>query len=90
MKKIITTCLVAVMIISLFAVCANAMKKPDIIGYDTYRVRSGDTLWDIAKQSNGWNNLDAHEIIDDMEDESNCTATIYPGQVVYIPIYDFN
>ena len=90
MKKFITICLVAVMVVGLFAVCVNAMKKPDIVGYDTYVVHSGDTLWDIAKESNGWNKMDAYDIIDAIEEASNCTALIYPGQVVYIPIYDID
>lgn len=90
MKKFITMCLVAVMVVGLFAVCVNAMKKPDIVGYDTYVVRSGDTLWAIAQESNGWNKMDAYEIIGDMEEASNCTALIHPGDIVYIPIYDFD
>lgn len=90
MKKFITMCLVAIMIVGLLTVCVNAMQKPDIVGYDTYTVRSGDTLWAIAQESNGWNRMDAYEIINDIEEASDCSSLIHPGDVVYIPIYDFD
>lgn len=88
MKKFITICLIAIILVGSLALCVNAFKTPDIIGYETYVVKSGDTLWGIAKNSNGWNRMDAYEIIDAMEEASNCTALIYPGQIIYVPIYD--
>jgi LysM repeat protein len=89
MKKIITVCLVAVLFIGSLAICVDALKAPEPVDYETYVVRSGDTLWEIAKESNGWNKMDAYEIIDDIEKASDCSALIYPGQIVYIPVYDF-
>lgn len=61
---------------------------PTPIDYDIYIVESGDTLWNIATMSNGFNKYDIRFIIDDIQDASNCTAMIYPGQTLYIPIYD--
>ena len=88
MKKLLTGLLIAVIIIGGFAVIVNGMKAPEPVSYERYVVKRGDTLWGIAKQSDMWNKIDASHIIDDMQEKSNCTATIYPGQVVYIPMYN--
>ena len=88
MKNIIMIALVAVMVFGVFALAVNALKTPQPVAYETYIVRSGDTLWQIAKQSDGWNNMDVREIIYDMQEASHCSATIQPGQVIYIPMYD--
>lgn len=73
----------------LFVGClANIYNMPEIKSYESYVVQPGDTLWGIAHQSNGWNRIDGQMIIKDIRDRSNCTSTIYPGQVVYIPMYE--
>lgn len=61
---------------------------PEPVSYDTYVVQSGDTLWSIAKRSNGIDNMDIRNIIDHIEEESKVTSSIYPGQIVYIPVYE--
>lgn len=88
MKKVLTVLFVLVLIIGMFAVIVNAMKVPEPAYYERYVVQRGDTLWSIARNSDLWNKVDASYIIDDMQERSNCTATIYPGQVVYIPMYN--
>lgn len=90
MKRFITICLAAIVFVALLATYVNAIKTPEPVSYERYVVSSGDTLWEIAKQSNGWNKMDAYEIISDIEEESSCSALIYPGQVVYVPVYDFD
>ena len=88
MKKLLTGLLMAVIILGCFAFVVKAMQTPEPISYERYVVEKGDTLWGIAHQSDMWNKIDASYIIDDMQEKSNCTATIYPGQVVYIPMYN--
>ena len=88
MKKLLTGLLIAVIIIGSFAFVVQAMQTPEPVSYERYVVEKGDTLWGIAHQSDMWNKIDASYIIDDMQEKSNCTATIYPGQVVYIPMYN--
>ena len=83
------TCLVITLCIVLFCtVVSDIYSKPEITGYKEYRVKSGDTLWIIAAESNGYDSMDTRKIIDDIIEESDCSGYIYPGQVVYIPIYD--
>lgn len=88
MQKIITTLLVVAMILGGLALMVKALDTPDPVSYETYVVKQGDTLWSIAQQSDMWNKMDARNIIDDMEERSNCNALIYPGQIVYIPMYN--
>ncbi len=77
----------AIVILAFVLFVANVFAMPEPVDYERYVVKSGDTLWEIAQQSDGWNKYDGHSIIDDICERSNCTATIYPGQVVYIPMY---
>lgn len=52
----------------------------------TVWVEKGDTLWSIARPySEG---RDIRRVIDIIEKESDCGATIYPGDVLYIPVFD--
>lgn len=88
MKKLLTVLLIAGILVGGFALVVNAMKVPEPVSYEQYVVQKGDTLWDIARQSDMWNKMDTFIIIDDMQERSECTATIYPGQVVYIPMYN--
>ena len=88
MKKLLTVLLIAVIIVGCFAVVVKSMQTPEPVSYERYVVEKGDTLWGIARHSDMWNKIDASYIIDDMQEKSNCTATIYPGQVVYIPMYN--
>lgn len=88
MKKVLTVLFIMALIIGMFALIANAMKVPEPAYYERYVVQRGDTLWGIARNSDLWNKVDASYIINDMQERSNCTSTIYPGQVVYIPMYN--
>lgn len=88
MKKLLTVLLIAGIIIGGFAFVVRAMQTPEPVSYERYVVEKGDTLWGIARRSDMWNKMDAFIIIDDMQERSECTATIYPGQVVYIPMYN--
>lgn len=82
-------CAVIFVAIVVFTVCviSTTWGEPEPVEYMEYVVEPGDTLWGIARQSDMWNKIDASIIIDDMCEISNCTAAIYPGQIVYIPMY---
>ena len=81
---IITTIIILVCVI----LVANSFSMPEPAYYESYVVKAGDSLWVIAQQSDGWNKYDGQMIIEDIRERSNCTATIYPGQVVYVPMYN--
>lgn len=89
MKKSFFNTLMACIVIALCLVLFRTIiSEPEITSYKEYRIKSGDTLWMVASESNGYNKIDTRKIIDDIEDKSDCSADIYPGQIVYIPIYD--
>lgn len=88
MKKLLTILLIVGIIVGGFAFVVKATQTPEPVSYEQYVVQKGDTLWGIAHQSDMWNRIDASIIIDDMQERSDCTATIYPGQIVYIPMYE--
>lgn len=52
----------------------------------TYTVESGDTLWVIAKRYSS-EAQDVRETINIIQDINGCTAIIYPGQQLEIPVY---
>lgn len=88
MKKLLIVLLIAGILIGVFTLVVKALQTPDPVSYELYVVEKGDTLWGIAHQSDMWNKMDASIIIEDMKEKSDCTATIYPGQIVYIPMYN--
>ena len=82
----IISVLVVTFILGIITGCIIS-NRPQPIGFDKYSVKSGDTVWGIARLSNGWNNIDGSYIVEDIMSASNCTELIHPGQVVYIPVY---
>lgn len=87
MKSILTISVIVIIFVLFIGLVVSMPDMPEPTGYESYVVQPGDTLWGIAHQSDGWNKYDGHEIIDDICERSDCTATIYPGQVIYIPMY---
>ena len=61
----------------------------EIIGYEIYAVESGDTLWEIAEMSNGYDNIDTRRIICDMREASDLeTSSLQVGEIIKIPMYE--
>lgn len=79
---------VVVMTIAFVRVIAVANNTPSIVGYDTYVVTSSDTLWDVAKTSNGYDNIDIRRIVYDIEQASDINASVNVGDVVQVPVYE--
>lgn len=52
----------------------------------TYWVESGDTLWKIAREYST-DNQDIRRVIDIIEELNDCTATIYPGDCLTVPVF---
>jgi hypothetical protein len=88
MTSIIKPAIVIIAFVLFIVLAINVFSMPEPVSYERYVVQRGDTLWEIAHQSDGWNKYDGQAIIDDIQERSDCTATIYPGQVVYIPMYE--
>ena len=88
MKQFLMAVVILSIVVGGFALMVEAVSCPEPVRYERYVVESGDTLWIIAQESDMWNKMDGQQIIIDMKEESNCTAMIYPGQVVYIPMYN--
>lgn len=56
--------------------------------YTMYRVRTGDTLWEIARREcNRGGEMDTRLIIEDILEESEVGDQLHPGDVLYIPQY---
>ena len=90
-KHIATGVIATVIVIVLLTatiIGISSWGKPQPVAYDSYVVSYGDTLWEIAMESNGWNKIDNTYIVEDIIAESECSTLIHPGQVVYVPVYD--
>ena len=85
LKRVVGTTVV----ITLIALFFLALHFPNPIRYELYIVEYGDTLWDIAKNSDMWNKTDAYNIIVDIREESEISEdhVLQPGDIVYIPYY---
>lgn len=56
--------------------------------YEPYIIRSGDTLWDIAKEFTP-EDRDCRDTIAEIEEVNDIeNSTIYAGQVIIVPIYE--
>lgn len=88
-KRFYTFVAVVVMTIALVFIVAYATNDTqNIVGYNTYVVSNGDTLWDIAEMSNGYDDMDVRKIVFDIRQASNINADIQCGDVIQIPIYE--
>lgn len=83
--------LVAILLVTLslgiFIGVSFANSVPNFTSFSKYTVHRGDTVWEIAELSDGWDKIDARFIVDDIMKLSNCSENIHPGQTVYIPMY---
>lgn len=85
-KVAIAVAVFVALIVVLGVTCCD-WREPTPTDYEMYIVKEGDSLWKIATMSDGYNNFDTTYIVDHIQEYSNCTSVIYPGQVVYVPMY---
>lgn len=80
-SAVVTLALVGYMV---FAVTSNAQSE---IKYDKVIVRSGDSVWNIAKKhvKGNYDIRHAVKVICDVNDIDS--VTIYPGQLIMVPTY---
>lgn len=52
-----------------------------------YQVHNGDTLWSIAEQFSSNEHHDIRQVIYMIRDINSCSANIYPGQQLNIPVF---
>ncbi len=65
----------------------NSAKANKKIDYNTIIVKSGDTLWDIAKSENY--NIDTREYIYQIRKINNLSdANLIPGQSLILPVIE--
>lgn len=87
-SKNILIAICCIMMMLLFVITfIKVTSNSEPVHYSMYVVQHGDTLWSIAKESNGYGKVDIQQIIWDMKEYSNCSAELQPGQVIYIPQY---
>lgn len=55
------------------------------MGYEPYTVCAGDTLWSIARLSNGYGRYSTEKIVADIV--TNGRDVIRPGEQIFIPRY---
>lgn len=76
-------------IITIYAVVFSIYHDAHLYDYEetvTVFVDKGDTLWSIARPfSEG---RDIRKVIDIIQSESDCGSTIYPGDILYIPVFE--
>lgn len=78
------------LVILLGLVVLKAVEPLPVVTYNEYTVEPGDTLWEIARESNGYGHMDSRQILEDIRERSGCDQTIQPGQTLYIPVYAIN
>lgn len=73
---------------AVFVLLCFSAQEQNILFYTEHTVKSRETLWGIAKESNGYGLIDTRDIVDEIIAESKIKKTIVPGQVVFVPQYD--
>lgn len=73
---------------TIYLMVSNAVTRYAYSRTVTYYVEQGDTLWTIAQGYSDPKNQDVRRVIDIIEDINDCTADIYPGDALEIPVFD--
>ena len=63
-------------------------KKPEF--NQTYEIKSGDTLWDIATENQRYQNMNPHKVIYDIKEKNNIdnVGNLQSGQEIKLPEYN--
>lgn len=85
----LTVMLAAIVAVITFGVWLFISSDKQTYSYEdttTYWVEEGDTLWRIAREYST-ERQDIRRVIDIIEDINDCNATIYPGQMLTVPVF---
>lgn len=77
------------LVIMALALIVGTLTAPDPYAYDEtvpHWVEQGETLWGIARKYST-PKQDVRKVVTLIEEMNNCTATIYPDQLLYIPVF---
>lgn len=81
--------IVCVVLCAVLAIGFKLRSNARLYHYDAtiaVTVHSGDSLWDIAKPYS--ENRDIRRVIDIIQEESGCGATIHSGDILRVPVFD--
>ena len=85
-RAFIFTLVLLISLITFMIISTTKVYSANIVIFDTVYVEKGDSLWKIASEYN--TNLRIDDFIHTIEKLNNIkNAEIYPGDVLFIPIY---
>ena len=86
LNKVICFFIIVLLIISFMIILKNIINPtlPEIKYWKEYTVKEGDTLYTIIDHDNGY---DFRNIIDLVKEHNNIENSIYPSQVIEIPVW---
>lgn len=84
-KRIRAAVILICIIAGTILLCGNGQKKPPV-NWETYTVKSGDTLWSISKEY-APKNSDIRKYIYLVNERNSTGVNLQPGQVIEIPCY---
>jgi nucleoid-associated protein YgaU len=84
----ITALIVAAVILSGFALSGGGVSGAEKPSYEVVTIKSGDTLWAIAREHKPADKSTRQYIADIRTINDIAPGNIYPGQVIEVPVAD--
>ena len=84
MKKAIIIAGIVIVVMLILGAVRNSGKS-EFKTYESYIIKSGDTLWSISKKYKP-ENVGYREYIYELRKSNGIDSNIYPGQIIKIPV----